>query len=257
MLRSLALALLIAGMLAAGVSHAAILTITGSSLDIELVKRGGTANIGTIPQTPEPAPVFVFPGGGFFENTSYFAGSVVATQPFSPETVISTVGLSFANQIGSFAPGGGPGGGFGGSIPFAGNLHIGFIGGTLALQIPLGAGQSAPPQTGAAAGLMVTATGQGWTTAPAVVTGLTVGTPSGGFTNTVTITGSDARSAGHKGSITLVTPLRVTTDFGNFAVLFSESFVFVPEPSVSVLLGVAAALGWVGRKRLGARTRNP
>jgi hypothetical protein len=72
------------------------------------------------------------------------------------------------------------------------------------------------------------------------------------------VTGSDGRTPGGLGQLTLVSPTVVHTSLGaqgTFLVVASLTVNFVPEPGTLVLLGAgAAALGLLGRGRLRRRS---
>jgi hypothetical protein len=93
-------------------------------------------------------------------------------------------------------------------------------------------------------GTLVTVTG--WTTGNVTVTGM----------GAVQAVGSDARTPGGLGQITLVTPIRIEgglhpSPLAGFATL---SLAFVPEPGTLVLTGAGAlCLAALGRRR--ARSR--
>ena len=110
----------------------------------------------------------------------------------------------------------------------------------------------------AASALAITVTNAtGWTTGPVTVTGIT-SFPPGDPTpvNTVTTTGFDARTAGHAGTISLVSPTRVLTNAAGNLPLFARLQISgvnlkTPEPGTALLL-LAAVGGCVqmGRTRL-------
>jgi hypothetical protein len=75
------------------------------------------------------------------------------------------------------------------------------------------------------------------------------------FTGTVTFTGSDSRTPGGLGQITLVSPTRIQVRIGetihSLVVVAELALNFVPEPSTLVLLGAgSAALAALGGRRL-------
>jgi hypothetical protein len=107
--------------------------------------------------------------------------------------------------------------------------------------------------------LIVTAVGTGWTTGAVAVTGITSGTP-GGYANTVTFAGYDNRTPAHRGTLLLVSPIKVVTNAaGNLVVLTRQTLHFegeVPEAGTLLLLGSGVAgLVWLGHERARRRRR--
>lgn len=236
------------GMLAPLAASASVLTLSGGELEFQV---GGFIPLsGPATSTPE---IFVSSGpGNFGLPPSVFQVDLgLPTQLFTGVTLISTLNIDATNLTASFVAGGGPGGGFGGAGPLSGQAVIGVLGGLLNIDIPLSVVGAGGFQTAEAGLLMISATGHLWTTGPAMIAGLTSATPSGGFTNTITVSGFDNRTAGHKGSLLLVSPLRVISGaFGVLPSFVTMSLTFVPEPGVVVLIGSALlALVGVSRKR--------
>jgi hypothetical protein len=83
---------------------------------------------------------------------------------------------------------------------------------------------------------------QGWGTGPQQVTGITSTTPNTGVVNTVTLAGSDARTPGHAGPLTVVSGFGLYVDHVGYGSFVSLSLTFVPEPSTLLLLAAAAGL---------------
>jgi hypothetical protein len=113
------------------------------------------------------------------------------------------------------------------------------------------------------AGVKVSVQGAPWTIATAVVTnGFT---PNGAQTPTTASRrgfahgpASGSSSTGRVGGVVqLVTPIQVTsTLLGQTGFIASLRWVLVPEPGTASLLGAgAAALAWLGRRRLSKRAR--
>ena len=94
------------------------------------------------------------------------------------------------------------------------------------------------------AGITITVIGQGWTATTALVTGVTATTPGTAVVNTATSPGSDNRTAGHGGTLKLVTGFQAITNVAGTLPGFAiQTFSFAPEPAG--LLGFASAAGAV------------
>lgn len=67
----------------------------------------------------------------------------------------------------------------------------------------------------------------------------------------MTVSGSDSRSAGHQGSLTLVTPFRLSSHaFGLESGFATQVLTFVPEPGTLVFFLSGAGLLLLARNRL-------
>lgn len=241
-MRKLFARLAVSAMLAIAAAPAGAVTLTASG-------TLGVA-IGALPAVTvggSPAPILVSSGSGdFTQPVSMFSAAVVLpTQLFTGVSLISSLNVTVANA--SMAVSGGTG-----NAGLNGTAIVGVLGGLINLLIPLspvGAGGVISP---AAAGLMITVTGHNWTTGVGAVTGLSSATPLGGFTNTVTLAGSDTRTAGHQGSILLVSPFRVMSGAtGTLTGFATQLLTFVPEPGTLLLIGSGVAcVALVGRKRM-------
>jgi hypothetical protein len=215
------------------------------------------------PQRLASVPVSVASAGGNFVLP---AGTFTGTEAI-PTALFTGVALIFNATVGNlsnaaalFAAGGGPidpggpfdgaGGGFGGYGALDGTLFINVLG-LFNLSVPLdpvGAGGTTAKVAGT---LHVTAFGTGWTTGAVAVTGITSGIPA---VNTVTFTGYDNRTPAHRGTLLLVSPIKVVTNAaGNLVVLARQTLHFegeVPEPGTLLLWGSGiGALAWLGNAR--------
>ena len=260
-------------LLLAAPSHAATLPFT-ATLSLQ---------IGTLPGA-------VFTGSGVAQSmglgnsftlpANVFSGSISFTKAlFTGVPLISGLKVNVTgNAAGSFNPGftppllhptalwpGSPpvftsgvtlaGGGIGGAMAVGGSAGVNVL--MLAtLPVPLtvlGTGSTIFTNAGAVS-IQVIATQ--WTTGPAKALYATAytfhGPMSGTFTSFVdlTMTGSDNRTPGGQGTVTLVSPVKVLTNVsGNLAVVARLTVNFIPEPGTLVLF----AAGLVGLAALGSR----
>ena len=119
------------------------------------------------------------------------------------------------------------------------------------LPVPLSVvGVSGASATAALGAIAITVTGNGWTTGVAVLTGITTGTPNGGNTNTVSMSGA-RNTVGDVGQVVLVTPAKAITSVAGTLPLFATiTLNFVPEPGTLLLVGSGVAgLALIGRRR--------
>lgn len=252
---------------------------------------GGTLEVGmfgvsfTLPQYPSTVPVSVSTGGGAFEDPAGifytdgnffgggYGGGQIPTPLFTGVPLIAALHFTFTNAGGSFAPGSGGGGGFGGPEPLTGAMIIDVLG-LIHVPIDLGVVGRTAGTSLVVAQLSVTVIGQRFTTGQAMVTGITTeltrATPSdtvgcppvicglgfgplGIFANTVTLSGADNRTPGHQGSVWLVSPFSVMTNVTNVPAFLARRATFVPEPGTLVLFvstaAAAAAVGATRRRR--------
>jgi hypothetical protein len=158
------------------------------------------------------------------------------------------------HAAGSFAAGGGPGGGLGGSMTLGGQARITAYWGFTLVRVPLSVvGQPGGfvSSTGGG-GTIIQVSGTGWTTgvqtlmAPATTVGGGTTTPQ-----TVTATGADLRTASGAGTLLLITPIYIRTNLaGDIPTFATLTLNYVPEPSTLLLVGVGiAGLALRGRKR--------
>jgi hypothetical protein len=125
-------------------------------------------------------------------------------------------------------------------------------GGATAFTIPLTIGGTrgvglggAPLQVGSGTTALTLSAGE-WSAGLVQVTG--VGTPNN--LQTVSFSGSDQRTALGAGTLTLVTPMRISNPLlGSFAGFGVLRLVFTPEPAALALLSVGALLGALGVRR--------
>jgi hypothetical protein len=234
-----ALAALVVGI--APSAFASPLSLSSATLEFSFADVGLTA---VAVDTPG-IPVLVSSGGGSFVKP---AGLLTGTATLLPSLGnLDTMVVEALSGVTTFTAAGGTGGGFGGSGGLDGTLDLRFLGAAINLAVPLsivGGGGSFQATLFA---ITVTATGHGWTTGPAVITGL-----GSEYGTTVTISGYDNRSAAHAGAIQLVSPIRILTSFSGpaFPGYAAQTFVFVPEPGTLLLIGAAVAgLGVVGFRR--------
>ena len=185
-------------------------------------------------------------------GTSAASGVTLSASVFSANTTvpgtafITEVQLTALNGAGAFT-----GATLHGPMAVRGNARL-RNGGVTAFTIPLtvngtrGVGLGgAPIQVGAGSTALTLSAGE-WSTGLVQVTG--VGTP--GSLRTVTLAGSDARTAMGAGTLTLVTPMRISTPtLGSFAGFGVLRLTFVPEPSTLALLLAASSLALLGARR--------
>ena len=215
------------------------------------------------------------PGGSLTLPASLFAGSAVFTIGlFTGVPQISGLKVTVSgNQTGSFNPSFSPpnaytayvslaGGGVGGPLQLYGAVGVNILQ-LFSIPIPIsGVGMGTPVQV-VQGGIVITVVPTQWTTGMGYVKSVTLTTvsphlPSSttlpgtwSFIGTTTITGSDARTPGGAGNVTLVSPVRVATNVaGVVPVLATLAINFIPEPATGLLLlaGVAG-LAALGRQR--------
>jgi hypothetical protein len=227
-------------------AFAVSLPFTGS-LSIEI---GSFPPFGSVPGSGT-AQVNGSGAGGHLTSLALDAGVFQAEHleiAFYVPTVfpIAGIGLTFDNGAGSFAGSGGAG--FGGVMPLLGVMKIclhAMCGSAAAnLSVPLSIGVSATRfGTGA---VNLTVVGAPWTTGTAVVG---TATRMGGVAPL-----SDTGAA--SGSVTLVTPVFISTNIGASSVIPSFGAMtlhFVPEPATLALIAAGiAGLAAYGRRQFAA-----
>ena len=237
-------ALLVAGLVIVlpGDSRAAVMSLEGGTYALSL------GNFGTAiyAQSPGSVSVSVSSGTGSFDlPAGLFAGTaIIPTQIFTGLSIVSSLNVVASNQPISVSGGAGAG-----AITALG--IFGVCGGIINLNIPFDLGGGGGTAAAAAALQISVTLGAGWTTGAATVTGVTGTTAGGGIANTVSLSGFDDRTAGHAGTILLVTPARILSSVNGFLPVFGRlHLTFVPEPGLLLLLGAAAGGVFVlGRSR--------
>ena len=204
---------------------------TGSSVS--------TAGLVTLPATP------------FGSAAATGANKItLAATAAAPLSAISAVLLAPANC--SFTAAGGGGGGFGGPCGLGGTINA-LVASAPFLVVPAsGLGGTARVAFGPYLSYIDP---QPWTTGVATITingvALTTGNATSPGVN-ITMAGSDLRTPGGAGVITLVAPAGLMSTLGGaFPLFVSMTLTFVPEPGTLLLLGSGiAGLAILGRKRM-------
>ena len=220
-------------------------------------------------------------GGSFTLPSNFLSGSVVF-----PASLVGVPGIYkiivtvTGNGAGSFNPSFSPpllhsyvnrlggskltpgvsmaGGGIGGAMPIAGGAGVNLFGAATA-PIPLSVVGSGSTALTNYAGIIFQVVASQWTTGVARMLAATEGTyhlpnsVSVMISVTVTTTGSDARTPGGRGTVTLVSPVKVMQNLGepNLAAVTRLTVNFIPEPGTAVLL----AAGIVALAARGSRRR--
>jgi hypothetical protein len=194
-------------------------------------------------------PIMVSSGAGSFTEPAGIFGPANVPLPASLFTGVPQISgltlISFGNGVKNVGAGTATGG-------LAGQALVTVLQ-SLNLTIPLNVvgAPGATVQAGAGS-IIITVVGQGWTTGAASVTGITSTTPGTNVVNTATLTGSDGRTAGHEGTITLVSGFQAITNVAGTLPGFGiQTLTFVPEAGTLVLLGTGAiGLALYGRRRM-------
>jgi hypothetical protein len=170
--------------------------------------------------------------------------TTAATAPGSP--FITRVILTAANGAGAFA-----GATLHGPMAIRGRARL-MNGGVTAFSIPLtlsstrGVGLGGAPIRLGTSSSAITLSAGTWSAGLVRVTG--VGTS--GSPRTVSFAGSDQRTPLGAGSLSLVTPMRIShLSLGTLAAFGVLRLTFVPEPAAAVLLLAATALLGLGARR--------
>ncbi len=250
--------------LPASQASASVLTLTGGSLTISVSGPLGSPFPVAFPLNSPGIPIAVSSGvGGFTEPAGIFTGTMaLPTGLFTGVPVVS--GFTIANvSNGAKAVGvpgaAGPrlgdilraGGGLGGPGPLAGTILVNVLG-LFNLSIPLSViGNTGATLSVFSGGISIIAQGTGWTTGPVTLTGLVLGTSP-----PLTFAGFDNRTAGHAGTLQLISPFKVITigtGAGNLGGLAVQTLTFgaVPEPGTLLLLGAGiVGLAFHGLRRM-------
>lgn len=239
---------------------AAPMQLVGGALEVRLLivendDLGGPGSV--VMPLGAPQAVSVSPGGSFSLPSSIFGPATITLTRGLTTGVPLLSGAQFtgvANDALAFDGATGTGVG-----ALQGTALLNLAIGVLDLVIPLtpvgvpGA-TAVGNATGVDIGLQVF--GQGWTSGVAVVTAVTTTAPGGtALVNTVSLAGSDARTPGGAGSLTLVSGFRaVSVSTGALAGFAIQTLVFeAPEPApLSFALLASAALlatGLLRRRR--------
>jgi hypothetical protein len=176
-------------------------------------------------------------------DASIFAttATLPATTPF-----VTAVRVSAENGAGAFT-----GATLHGPMAVRGNVRL-LRGGLTAFTIPLTLGATrgvglggAPIQVGTPSSAITLSAGT-WSAGLVQLTG--IGTP--GSLRTVSLAGSDQRTALGAGTLTLVTPMRITHSLlGSMAAFGVLELTYVPEPAAGVLIAAALMVGALGMLR--------
>lgn len=248
MRRPLAPILLVCALAAAAPSLASPLTIASGELDLSRVVPNLTPNL-TPPPIPLVAPlsVSVAADGSFTLPASAFGPSSLVLTPglttgLPPYSAVTLSGVG----NGAIAFHGGAGTATG---PLQGRVLLNVLN-VVSLPIELSVvgvpGASAMTTTGS---VTLTVFGQGWSSGTVAVTAVTTTTPGTAVLHTVTLAGSDARTASHRGSLTLVSGFRVVTNVaGNLPGFSTLTLEFVPEPTPGLLAAAGLVLLALGRR---------
>ncbi len=196
--------------------------------------------------------ISVSSGSGDFTEPAEVFGLVTVPLPKSLFTGVPQISgltlVSFGNGTVVFSGGTGTGG-------LRGDALVTVLQ-SLNLTIPLSVvgDPGASVQAGAGA-IVITVVGQNWTAGVASVTGITSTTPGTNVVNTASMTGSDVRTSGHGGTITLVSGFQAITNVAGTLPGFAvQAFSFAPEPAELLLMatgtvGFAAYGVWRRRRR--------
>ena len=212
-------------------------------------------NLGTLPalSLPGGGVINVSSGHGSFTEIPGIFGPATLSLPvtlFTGVAQISGISLSgFGNGTKTVNCAVAPCTATGGLV---GVMHVNILQ-LFNLQIPLSVvGQTGASTVNGASGIFITVIGQGWTASVATVTGVTATTPGTAVINTVVSVGSDNRTAGHGGTLVLVTGFQVITNVvGTLPGFAVQTLTFVPEAGTLLLLGSGAVgLALYGRRRM-------
>ncbi len=263
--------LLLVGLLAAPASQAVMLELVNGEIEVRLFSLPPVA----VAQQPASLSVSVAPDGSFALPGALFASTVTPIGPLTINGPPLGIQWAISNLAGAFAPGSGIAGGFGGTLAVGPGRSIlcGIPPATLPitrfnpclLNLPIffdPVGVGGTVSNGGGFITPATVTGARWTTGLARVTNVVTPNTAGTtlVPTTLSLSGADLRTPGGRGTLTMVTPIRIQTSLlggraGGFAV---ATLHFVPEPGTAlpVALGAAAfaCAGWRarGRHRRGA-----
>jgi len=226
------------------------------TIEFQIEPVSGTASV-----VPNGGPAaFTLPAG------LLIGGGEIRNIPEGGGQPLASVSFRGSNALGSFSPGEGGSGGFGGAMRFLGEViadyRIGLATGRQVVDInALGTSTTVMQveQLTFATGMglsfsvpaTVTARGARWTTGMLTVTAMNNDPTGGQFTGSIMATGFDNRTPGGGGEIQLVTPLLIQSAITqNQPGVATLHVVFAPEPGpVALTLVGIAVLGLAVRAK--------
>ena len=208
-----------------------------------LVGSGAGSGVSTAGLITLPAP---------FATATALGANKITLAPTAAAPLSAISALLIAPAPCTLTAAGGGGGGFGGPCGLGGTINA-LVAGAPFLVVPAGGlGGTARVAFGPYLSYIDP---QPWTTGTATVTINGVALTTGNATSPgvpFTMAGSDNRTPGGGGVITLVAPAGLMSTLGGpFPLFVSMSLTFVPEPGTLLLLGSGiAGLAIIGRKRM-------
>ena len=137
-----------------------------------------------------------------------------------------------------------PGTGVGGGMPLLGSAFVNIFG-LFTMTLPFSVGAGTSTQMATQGGIVITVVQTFWST------GFGLGLPANTPYDFFLLTGSDSRTPGGAGPVTLVTPVVAVTNAGrNFGIGATLTVNFIPEPGTALALAAGVVgLGVAGRRR--------